>query len=212
MRKLKACFKESAAHFKNLRALVLCAMLIGLHMVLTSVRIDLSPQLRVGVGFLTQALTGMLFGPVMGMCSGALSDVLGYLVKPGGSYFPGFTVTAIIGGLIYGLLLYDWRPQQPLHAAEKNEIPRLSRFLRHILKPAGRAFLAKGLINIFCNMLLNTLWLRILYGDAIAVLLPERIIKNLALWPFESLLLFLVAVTVGNAVKRLSGVPLRRHT
>ena len=47
----------------------------------------------------------MLFGPGVGGAVGALSDILGYAVRPTGPYFPGFTVTAALSGVIFGLLL-----------------------------------------------------------------------------------------------------------
>ena len=42
-------------------------------------------------------------------------------------------------------------------------------------------------------MLLNTIWLSMLYGDAFTALLPLRLLKNAALCPLEALMLFVVA-------------------
>ncbi|WP_455560085.1 ECF transporter S component, partial [Agathobaculum hominis] len=70
--------------------------------------IKLPPNLRIGVGFLCNAAIGMLFGPVVGMMAGVCTDVLGYFAGnlSMGAYFPGYTLTAVVGGLIWGLWLY----------------------------------------------------------------------------------------------------------
>lgn len=171
-------FYYSAKEVKNLRTLIITAMLIGLNMVLDRVSIQVTPDLRIGVGFLTSAMTGMLFGPIMGMIGGGITDILGCILYPRGAYFPGYTLTAIVAGLIWGLVLY------------RREIK-----IYH-------AFLAKGLINLFCNIGLNTLWRCVTEGQAMMAILPLRAGKNLILWPLESILLFVVCMAVYKALQR----------
>ena len=48
---------------------------------------------------------------------------------------------------------------------------------------------AKGLINVLVNILLNTCWSMIFTGKAYLVLLSTRVVKNLVLLPAEALLL-----------------------
>ena len=60
--------------------------------------------LRISFGQVPIFISGILLGPVYGAITGALADVLGYLVKPLGPYFPGFTINGALGGLIPGLL------------------------------------------------------------------------------------------------------------
>ena len=112
------------------------------------------------------------------MASGFCTDVLGYLVNQGGGfYFPGYTLTAVSGGLIWGLWLY--RPQGGI-ADESRK--------KRILRVVG----AKASINLICNIGLNTLWLTVTGGKALSLLLPARVVKNVILLPFECILLFLV--------------------
>ena len=179
MQKMIACFSDSAKESKTLRALLMTAMLIGLNLVLDRFSIQLMPQVRIGVGFLTSVLIGMMFGPVMGLSAGLVTEIVSYLFNPRGAYFPGFTVTAMVAGLIYGMVLYQRKVSLP------------------------RAFVAKGLVNFFCNIVLNTIWLSILQGDAIMALLPVRAWKNLILWPFESILLFVVARAVQEVYNKI---------
>lgn len=168
-------FRESARVCRNPRTLALAALFIGINITLDllNIRIQITPQLRITFGFLCNASVCMLFGPVTGMMTGVCTDVLGYLMNTGGgAYFPGYTLTAIAGGLIYGLVLY--------HPSQRRGI-RLA-----------KCFVAKGLINIVCNMGLNTLWLSLTGGDAFLVLFPLRAMKNILLWPIESVVLFAV--------------------
>ena len=172
-------FRASADELRSPRALALTALLIGINITLDllNIRVQVTPQLRIGFGFLCNASAAMLFGPTVGMMAGVCSDVLGYLMNTGGgAYFPGYTLTAVMGGLIYGLCLYRPSEQRGMRLA--------------------RCFLAKGLVNVVCNLGLNTLWLSLTGGDAFFALLPLRAVKNLLLWPMESLLLFAVLETV----------------
>ena len=56
--------------------------------------------------FAAVMLAAYLTGPVGGAVVGGLIDLIGALLVPTGAYFPGFTATAAITGLVFGLLLY----------------------------------------------------------------------------------------------------------
>jgi ECF transporter S component (folate family) len=182
---LKTMFADSSAELRRVRSLTMVAMLTALHLALNGVAVQLHPELRVGFGFLASAMVGLLYGPVPAMLSGAASDVLGFLLFPktGDPYFPGFTLTAALAGLIYGLCLY------------------------HMQKPKiYRLVLAKGLVNLLCNVGLNSIWLAMLRGPASWVQLPVRLYKNGLLLPIEVLLLFVVA----DALRRVVAATQRR--
>lgn len=171
-------FRLSSQEFRKTQTLALTALFIAMNVASDALglRIDITPQLRIGFGFLAAAMIGMLVGPVPAMAAGAASDILGYLVHPvGGVYFPGFTITAILGGMVYGVCLY--RGQMTIR----------------------RAFTAKLLINLFLNVGLNSVWMTIFYGKAFWTLLPLRAGKNLLVLPLEVALLYLV----GKAVERI---------
>lgn len=181
MHKIGEKFISSARELKKVRAIVLTAMFIALKLVLDllNLRITLSQDLRITFGFLAMAMIGMLFGPVVGMIAGLAGDVLGYLVNQGGgAYFPGFAVTAVLGGLVWGICLYKtsfkwWK------------------FL-----------ISKGIINIFLNIGLNTLWLYIMYGPSVLATFPLRVFKNTAILPIEVIMVIAVGKIVFEAYKR----------
>ena len=90
-------------------SLVKAALLAAISIVLTrvfSLMVPLGglPALRVGFGSIPVMLSGMLFGPAIGGVTGVISDLLGYMMNPQGGFFPGFTLSAALFGIIPGLL------------------------------------------------------------------------------------------------------------
>ena len=174
-------FTQSARELKNPRVLTACALLVALKLVLDAlnIRVTITPSLRITFGFLANAMVGMLFGPVPAMLAGGAGDVIGYMLNSGGgAYFPGFTLTAILAGLVWGLSLYQKRVT----------------FLR--------AILTKGFINLFLNILLNSFWLKLLYNKGMWAELPLRIAKNITMLPIEALLLVFMGGVVAQAYNR----------
>jgi ECF transporter S component (folate family) len=131
---------------------MMCALAMGLNMVAS---FSVGPYVRIGFSGLPNQVVAYLFGPAVGGIFGAALDVIKYLIKPDGAFFPGFTVSAALGGMIYGALLYK----------KKVSLPRV--------------FAAQLLVKVFVNILLNTLWLNMLYGKAFFVLLPSFTVKPL---------------------------------
>lgn len=56
--------------------------------------------------FAAVMLAAYFVGPLGGAVVGGLVDLIGALLFPTGAYFPGFTATAALTGLVFGLLLY----------------------------------------------------------------------------------------------------------
>lgn len=170
MQKKQNIFVRSLNELKSTRCLALTALLIAINIALDllGLTVKLPPNLRISFGFLCNASIGMLFGPVVGMMAGVCTDVLGYFAGnlTMGAYFPGYTLTAITAGLIWGLWLY----------------PRKVTI--------WRALGAKACINLFCNIGLNTLWLTLTGGEAMGALLVFRVPKNLIMLPIETVLLY----------------------
>ncbi|MDH8677225.1 folate family ECF transporter S component [Fusibacter bizertensis] len=98
-------------------AIVKAALLATISIVLTrflSLMLVLGglPALRVGVGSIPLIMSGMMFGPVVGGITGVVADIVGYMINPmGGTYFPGFTVSAALYGVIAGILFKTFKIQ-----------------------------------------------------------------------------------------------------
>lgn len=63
-------------------------------------------SLRINFTTVPIVMSGMIFGPVAGLVTGALSDILCFIIKPAGPYFPGFTISSALSGWIPGMIFF----------------------------------------------------------------------------------------------------------
>ena len=61
------------------------------------------PALRINFANLPLMLSGMVLGPLAGFLTGAAADIINFIVKPGGPFFPGFTLASGLCGFIPGI-------------------------------------------------------------------------------------------------------------
>ncbi len=94
-------------NLRNTKTLTIAAMLSALGIVLGFFKIPINQLIEIRFGTLPIEMAGMLFGPGVAGVVGAITDVGGYLVKPTGPFFPGFTFSSIVGGIIFGLMLHN---------------------------------------------------------------------------------------------------------
>ena len=154
-------FRDSARELQQLRSLVLTALLTALQIVTMSFSLDVLPTLRISFAFVFQAATGMLFGPVVAAMQCVAADLLKSFMLPTAPFFPGYTLTALLTGVVYGCFFYRARVTWP------------------------RALCAKGLVNVALHIGLNTLWMSLTLNQGIWAILPERVLKNLGLLVIE---------------------------
>ena len=158
----------SSKELKSVKNLVIASLLITMKLILDLFTIQLNQALHLSFEFLPFASLSMLFGPVAGAMSGGLSDIINYIINPKGAFFPGFTISAMVSGIIYGIAFY------------KKEIS------------VKRCIFAEIAIVVIVDILLNTLWLSLLYGKGFFVLLPMRIIKNVVMIPINVAMMYFV--------------------
>lgn len=149
---------------QNTQKLAILSVLVALQIVLARFCSFNAWNARIGIGFLPVALSGILFGPLYAALVAGLSDFLGALLFPVGAYFPGFTLTAALMGAGFGIFLYR----------------RLSLL---------RILAAVALNQLVFSLLLNTLWISILYGADFRGLLSSRFLQLLVIAPIQFLLL-----------------------
>ncbi|MCT4597025.1 MAG: folate family ECF transporter S component [Vallitalea sp.] len=95
----------------NTKVLIVSGLLIAISIILTRVFGIMVPvagvsALRISFGMIPVYIASFLFGPLMGGLVGMISDLIGFMLNPmGGAYFPGFTLSAILIGIIPGLLM-----------------------------------------------------------------------------------------------------------
>lgn len=178
MKKTVSLFAASLQEFTNLRNVIFCALMACIAIVLNAVAsIDIGPYIRIGFSGIPNRVVEFLFGPAIGSFFGGALDILKYFLKPNGAFFPGFTLNAMLAGIIYGYFLYK--------------------------KPISffRIFTAEFLVKIFINCFLNTLWLSFINGKAFFAMLPIRIIKNAVMLPIDSIILFIILSFVTKTLK-----------
>ena len=128
-------------------------------------KIPLTQIIEIRFMVLPVAAAGWLFGPVVGGLVGIVADVGGYLIKPTGPFFPGFTITSMLSGVIFGCVLYRRRPT------------------------LLRIFTAQVIYTLVCGLLLTSIWLSMLYGNGFIPVLTARILKELVLIPVNTIML-----------------------
>jgi riboflavin transporter len=168
---------SSAKELNKIPTITGAALLTAMNTVLGYFSIVIGNFLKIGFSYLTLAIAGFMYGPVVGGILGGLSDILNFIIKPMGPFFPGFTINAILTGFIYGLIFY------------KKPITLL------------KVFLTKLFLVIVIDLILGTTWLSILYGQAFYVLLPMRALKAIILLPIDTMLLYFVLSRFSKLVK-----------
>lgn len=148
--------------------LIIMAFLIAISVILTKFCSINTPILRIGFGFLPCALMGILYGPLWAGAGYAIADVLGMMIFPSGAYFPGFTLTAFLTGLVYGFFY------------QNKEVTLKSSILPNVI------------VSVVLNLVLDTIWLMILMGQGFWVILPTRIVKCVIMFAVQILLIPLV--------------------
>ncbi len=171
-------WRGAAGEVKKLRTLAVSAIFLALSSAVASVFIPLPNNLRVYFTYGPKALCAAVIGPVSGLIFGLTGDLLGFVLHPTGGFFPGYTLTSMMGMFLYGLGLYR----------KKITVRRLA--------------LTKLLVNLVCNAGLNVLWSAILFQKAWVVYFTASLTKNLALWPVETAVLVLVFRLVGPLMER----------
>lgn len=63
-----------------------------------------SQTLRLSFGETPIMISGMLFGPLLGGLTGIAADLIGVIINPQGAYFPGFTLSSVLWGVIPGFI------------------------------------------------------------------------------------------------------------
>ncbi len=168
---------DAASELKNTKMLVITALMIALRVALKPLAIPLGPQLSIQTAMLATALGAMIFGPVVAIPAAMVSDTVGFMLYPTGDYFLPFMLTEIASTMIYALFLY-----------------------RAKVTPT-RVMLSRFCICMFVNVVLQQFiyaWWYVYIGNPeeakesiLGIMTLSRILKNVAMFPIESVVLTL---------------------
>lgn len=178
-------WRAAARELKDLRKLTFAALMIALCMMLSHIpSVPLFGGAEITWGFLARSVCAMVCGPVLGLVFGFAEDILSFFLTGGGGYpfFPGYTLTTMLGVLIYSLFFY----RTPV------TIPKV--------------FFAKLLTNVQ-NVVLGALWMAILTGKAWYVTATSSALKNLIMLPVQTVILVLLFSALLPVLYRTKLVP-----
>ena len=168
----KGYWLNAVSNLKSTKKIVLASIMIALMIVINVYGVALNIEFlgrKIYFEFIPAAVCSMLVGPVLGIFAGAISDVVGFFIMPGGdAFFFGYTLSAILSSLIYALFLYRTRIT------------------------VVKIILAKLLVNLIVNVCLGTLW-RVMMMDAYNMywtFFGLALLKNIILLPFEVSILY----------------------
>ena len=167
---------------KTMVKLILCALFIAMQVVLSRFLSINLQYLKIGFSFIPVMFASYLFGPAGGVVVATLSDLIGAIAFPSGAFFPGFTVTAALSGFIYGFSFY---------------------------KNCSTLKIIAGVLTneIVCSLVLNTIWLSIMYSSNFLTLLATRVWQAVAMAIVQIIFaeIFFNRLKVAKNLKKLAG-------
>ncbi len=172
---------------KNIKTLTVAGMLTAIAIISGFFKIAVSDILEIRFSTLPIAVAGAFFGPGVAAIVGAVSDIGGFLIRPTGPYFPGFTLSGALTGVIFGLCLHK----------KDGSSPGLFRVVVGVL-----------INTVLVNMLLNSLWLSMLYGKGgVWAVLSVRFLKEVVMIPVNVILIMAIIVPGCSILKKSRSVP-----
>lgn len=159
-------FKDSCSEFSKPLNLAIASMLLALSVILgTFANLSIpflgTNTIKIGFNVVPIVLVAILYGPVVAGVVGGLSDIICFIIAPMGGYIPGFTISMVLVGIIYGIAFY------------KEEVT---------LK---RVIIVELIVTVFINVMLGVAWFKIFYGMPIDKALKIRGIKEIVDCPLS---------------------------
>lgn len=137
------------------KSIALMGVLIALRIVLSQFLSIPTQFVKISFFFVPVVIMAIMFGPLLTGVGNAIGDFIGAILFPaGGAYFPGFTLTALIAGLIYGT------------AYHKKELT-----LKRIIT-------TNVIVTFLVSFPLNTVWLYMMYSSSVIAMIPTRLIAS----------------------------------
>ena len=185
----KGYWQSALGELKKTKSLAICALFVALRIAVKSLRIYIIPGvLQVGFDFVVNSIGSMLFGPILALIGGLISDTVGAVLFPSGPYFFPYALIEMSSGFIFALFLYRCK------------------------LTGTRVILSRFTVVTICNLIMTPIvnyWYGVASGNetALKLLSEARIIKNVCLLPFECLILILFFSAISLPLTRLGLLP-----
>ncbi len=187
----RAYWHDAARQLRDVRMLVFAALIIALRVAVKYFKLPLASGLSLSFDCYVNSLGSLVYGPVVALLVGAVSDTVGCILIPSGAYFFPFIFVEMSSSFLFAL--FFWRQKITVR----------------------RTLLAKFTVNFVCNIIMTSLFVKwnyyLYYGvekaEAYNAINLVRIGKNLVLFPLEAFLIVLVLGTASKPLIRAGLVP-----
>lgn len=156
----------------KIKKIIVGAMLLAMFIIFNRFISIKTEVLVISFTFVPMMISAMWLGPKYSTIIALLGDLLGALLFPFGPYFPGFTVSSAISGLIYGLFLYNKGEEM----SNKKLIIRL--------------IVSSVLQLIVVNIFITSFWIHMLYGKAYLAIMASRAITQIIMIPIHVIVMY----------------------
>lgn len=169
----------------NTRLLVFAALMVAMARALSLVPSIPIFHTKLSFGFLARALCAMVCGPVLGLVYGFVEDILGFILQPSGEFFFGYTLSTMLGVLIYALCFY------------RRRVTVLNIVIANLL------------VNLLVNAVLGSVWNVMIRGATFWSWFVPSFIKNMATIVPKALLLYILFNSMLPILRRMGVLPRR---
>ena len=179
----RAYWLAAAKNFSDLKILCYAAIIIALRVAVKFVNIPVSLGIEFSFDCYINSIGSLIYGPLVALGVGAVSDTLGCIIHPSGPYFFPFILTEMSSSFIFALFLWKRKISAP------------------------RVLLSKFTVNLFCNIILTSLlmkpYMRMFYGKEYNFINLTRVAKNLVLFPIEAMLITFIITAMIPPLKSM---------
>ncbi len=138
--------------------------------------------IKISFDFVPKIVMGMMFGPFWTGIGAVIADLVGMMLFAKAAFFPGFTLNAFLGGVIYGYFFY------------KKEVTWRNAFLCTVAN------------TVLIGLILTPIWLAIMYNQPLTswVIWGPRLTKAILMLPIQTGLTYVVGrmIPVRQLMKR----------
>lgn len=176
-------WKDAQKTMGTLRMVVFAALMIAAARALSLIPSIPIAHTKLSFGFLARAMCALVCGPTMGLAYGFAEDILGFILHPTGDFFFGYTLSTMLGVLIYALCFYRAR------------ITVL------------RLVVANTLVNVFVNAIVGSVWTMMVRGGGYWGWFTVSLSKNLVTIVPKVILLYLLFQALLPILQRMGVIP-----
>lgn len=160
----------------SVKSVSIIGILVAMEIILARFSIH-TWNLKIGFSFIPIVVAAIFYGPVAAGLVGAIGDIIFAFLFPVGAYFPGFTLTAFLTGVIFG-----W-------------------FLRKNVSVVN-VVISVLIGQIVVSQFLNTYWISFLYGSPYWPLFTTRIYQTVAMSVVQIVCILLISKKLVPVLRR----------